>query len=133
MRGDDPRTDLLAGTNSNVRHYSGIGGGCWVLTLVFIVASSFFVFSSFDRLFKPTGGGWWKNLHVQSGLSVEVVRLSYPFLLQLFRKVTHERRWFPWRLEWALSFGRKRCCDPPLVSTSWKLLMRTWIPRGLCH
>ena len=64
VRGDDPRTDVLAGTPFYVRHYSGIGGGCWVLTLVFFVASSFFVFSSFARLFKPTGGGWWKNLHV---------------------------------------------------------------------
>ena len=64
MRGDDPRTDPLAGTPFYVRHYSGIGRGCWVLTLVFIVASSFFVFSSFARLFKPTGGGRWKNLHV---------------------------------------------------------------------
>ena len=36
MRGDDPRTDLLAGTPFYVRHYSGIGGGCWVLPLVFM-------------------------------------------------------------------------------------------------
>ena len=64
VRSDDPRTDLLAGTPFYVRHYCGIGGGCWVLTLVFFVASSFFVFSSFARLFKPTGGGWWKNLHM---------------------------------------------------------------------
>ena len=63
MRSDDPRTDLLAGTPFYVQHYSGIGGGCWVLTLVFFVASFFFVFSSFARLFKPTGGRW-KNLHV---------------------------------------------------------------------
>ena len=64
VRGDDPRTDLLAGTPFYVRHYSGIGGGCWVHTLVLFVASSFFVFSFFARLFKPTGGGWWKKLHV---------------------------------------------------------------------
>ena len=64
MWGDDQRTDPLAGTPFHVRHYSGIGRGCWVLTLVFIVASSFFVFSSFARLFKPTGGGRWKNLLV---------------------------------------------------------------------
>ena len=64
VRGDDPRTDPVAGIPFNVRHYSGIGGGCWVLTLAFIVDSSFFVFSSCARLFEPTGGGWWKNLHV---------------------------------------------------------------------
>ena len=64
MRGDDPRTDPLAGTPFYVQHYCGFGGGTWVLTLVFFVASSFFVFSSFARLFKPTGGGWWENLHV---------------------------------------------------------------------
>ena len=75
MRDDDPRADPLAGTSFYARHDSGIGPGCWVLTLVFIVASFFFRLPIFARLFKPTCGGRWKNLHVQSGLSVEVVRL----------------------------------------------------------
>ena len=99
VRGDDPRTDLLAGTPFYVRHYSGIGGGCWVLTLVFLVASSFFVFSSSARLFRPTGGGGGRSSTCRAGCSSFL-----PFLLLLFRKVTHERRRFPWRLVWAISF-----------------------------
>ena len=35
-RGDDPRTDLQSGIPKYVRHDSGIGSGCWLLTLVFI-------------------------------------------------------------------------------------------------
>ena len=65
---------------------SGIGRDCWVLTLVFIVASSFFVFSSFARLFKPTGGGLVEEPpRGERALSVEVVR---PFLVVLTLIVT---------------------------------------------
>ena len=75
MRDDDPRADPLAGTSFYARHDSGTGPGCWVLTLVFIVASSFFVFPSSLVCSNPPVGAGEKTLHVQSGLSVEVVRL----------------------------------------------------------
>ena len=118
MRGDDPRTDPLAGTPFYVRHDSGIGRGCWVLTLVFIVASSFFVFSIFRSSVQTHRRGLVEEPpRVERALSVEVVR---PFLvvltllvtgcaveLQLLPRVTHERRWFPWRLaclSWASFF-----------------------------
>ena len=50
----------------------------WVRTLVFLVASSFFVFSSFARLL----------------LSLLVTDCAMG--LQLLSKMTRERRWFPW-------------------------------------
>ena len=103
MRGDDPRTDLLAGTPFYVQPYCGIHGGNWVLTLVFFVASSFFVFSSSARTHRR--GLVEEPPRVERALSVEVVRLSFPLLLQFFRKVTHERRWFPWTLVSPISFG----------------------------
>ena len=102
MRGDDPRTDLLAGTPFYVQPYCGIHGGNWVLTLVFFVASSFFVFSSSARTHRR--GLVEEPPRVERALSVEVVRLSFPLLLQFFRKVTHERRWFPWTLVSPISF-----------------------------
>ena len=111
VRGDDPRTDLLA-----LQWY-----WWWLLGTYFGLFRGFFFLRLL--LFRSSVQTHRRGLveeppRVERVLSVEVVPLSCPFLLVLFRKVTHERRWFPWRLVWAISFVRERCCFPPLMATS---------------
>ena len=93
----------------------------WLLDTYFGLyrASSSFVSSSCARLLNPPAGLVEEPPRVERALRGACVS----FLLQLFRKVTHERRRFPWRLESAISFVCKRCFTPsPFLPSSFLFL-----------
>ena len=91
-RGDDPghrpKDRFFGGATTQGPIFSQVPPSTHHMTVVLVVAAGYLlwslsllsvVFPIFARLFKPTGGGRWKNLYVWSGLSVEVVRLSCLF------------------------------------------------------
>ena len=72
MRGDDPRTDPLAGIPKYVRFSWPWDRLLGIYYYLFPIVSSC-VFSPRSLLaLSTTGRDQWKSLHVQSGLSVEV-------------------------------------------------------------
>ena len=71
------------------------------------------------RLFNPAAGAGGRTSTCGAGSPWSLLF----FLLQLVRKVTHERRSFPWRLESAISFVCKRCFTPsPFLPSSFLFL-----------
>ena len=89
------------------------------MTVALVVAPGYLLWSYRGLLFlrlllfrSSVQTHWWRLVEepprVERALSVEVVRLFLVLLtllvtgcaigLQLLPKVTHERRWFPWRL-----------------------------------